>query len=167
VLLKNQYERMRAMLGSDGVDTSGIETLEQGMDAAAPVLEPPRSSSPPMHSGSFTPYTDDPDGTGQEPNELVMHTHRQMMDEQDVRLDHLSLSITRQHHISLQINDELEVHTGLLEGLDQDLDQTHSRLGGARRRLDRIAKGAKENGSTMTIGLLILVLLLLIIIFKT
>jgi len=84
----------------------------------------------------------------------------------------------------LQINDELEVHTGLLEGLDQDLDGTQSRLSGARRRLNRVAKGAKENGlyflqkilipligfipgSTVTIGLLILILLLLIIIFKT
>ena len=43
-------------------------------------------------------------------------------------------------------NDELDVHTGLLEGLDHDLDRTDSRLTGARRRLDRVAKGAKENG---------------------
>jgi syntaxin 8 len=67
--------------------------------------------------------------------------------EQDTHLEHLSHSINRQHHISLQINDELDVHTGLLEELDTDLDTTHSRLSGARRRLDRVAKGAKENGA--------------------
>lgn len=71
-----------------------------------------------------------------------------LVPEQDDRLDHLSHSISRQHHISLQINDELEVHTGLLDGLDQDLDGTHTRLSGARRRLDRVAKGAKENSSS-------------------
>lgn len=99
----------------------------------------------------------------------------------------MSHSINRQHHISLQINDELDIHTGLLEELDTDLDRTGSRLTGARRRLDRVAKGAKENGqyftfgfkystifsfhimsgSTMAIAILILVLLILIIVFKT
>jgi len=69
--------------------------------------------------------------------------------------------------MSLQINDELDVHHGLLEELDTDLDRTESRLGNARRKLDRVAKGAKNNVSTVTIGLLILVLLILIIIFKT
>lgn len=69
-----------------------------------------------------------------------------MMSDQDVHLDSLSQSINRQHDLSLQINDELDVHTGLLEGLDGDLNHTEGRLGGARRRLDRVAKGAKENG---------------------
>lgn len=65
--------------------------------------------------------------------------------DQDDRLDELSRSIGRQHHISLQINDELDVHTGLLEQMDTDLDRTESRLTGARRKLDRFAKGAREN----------------------
>ena len=66
--------------------------------------------------------------------------------EQDDHLDHLSQSISRQHHISLQINDELDTHTGLLEGLDHDLDRTQNRMGNARRRLERVARGAKANG---------------------
>lgn len=68
-----------------------------------------------------------------------------MLKEQDQRLETLSHSINRQHHISLQIGDELEVHTGLLEELDTELDRTESRLGVARRRLDRVAQGAKNN----------------------
>jgi hypothetical protein len=86
----------------------------------------------------------------------------------------------------VQINDELDVHSGLLEELDTDIDRTHSRLGGARRRLDRVARGAKENsewdfffflvvalglkgcvGSAVAIGLIIFVLLILIVVFKT
>lgn len=66
--------------------------------------------------------------------------------EQDQHLDHLSHSINRQHHISLQINEELDVHHGLLQDLDADIDRTQSRLGKARKKLDRVARGVKNNG---------------------
>ena len=46
----------------------------------------------------------------------------------------------------MQINDELEVHTGLLEEFDRDLDDTGIRLGRARQRIGRVANGAKEHG---------------------
>lgn len=65
--------------------------------------------------------------------------------EQDQHLDNLSHSINRQHHISLQINDELDVHHGLLTELDSDIDRTQSRLGKARQKLDHVARGVKNN----------------------
>jgi len=46
----------------------------------------------------------------------------------------------------MQINDELDVHTGLLEELDYDLDDTGNRLGRARQQLGRVANGAREHG---------------------
>lgn len=67
--------------------------------------------------------------------------------DQDVHLENLSRSINRQRDISVQINGELEVHTGLLEQLDAEVDDTQGRLSGARRRLDRFSRGAKENGN--------------------
>jgi hypothetical protein len=73
-----------------------------------------------------------------------------MMDEQDQRLDQLSHSINRQHHISLQINDELDVHAGLLEDLEGGVDGVGSRLGTARRKLDRVARGIKENSESFS-----------------
>jgi len=130
--------------------------------APTPPLKPPAKDPEPIYS----PYTDDPEA-GYHEDGIMLQTQRRMMDEQDNHLDMLSHSITRQHHISLQINDELDVHTGLLEELDTELDRTGSRLTGARRRLDQVARGAKNNGSTVAIGLLIFVLLILIIIFKT
>jgi hypothetical protein len=66
--------------------------------------------------------------------------------DQDERLEHLSRSVNRQHHISLQINDELEVHDGLLQGLEGDLDRTDNRLSSTRRQLDKFSKAARENG---------------------
>ena len=71
-----------------------------------------------------------------------------------MHLDRLANSISRQHHISLQINDELDVHTGLLEELDTDLDRTGDRLRSARRRLDTVARGAVANGA-LRVGFLI------------
>ena len=75
----------------------------------------------------------------------MLHSQRQMMEEQDMHLDHLASSIGRQRDLSLQINEELEVHHGLLEEMDEELDRTGNRLSQARRKLDRVARGAKEN----------------------
>ncbi|KAJ7220500.1 hypothetical protein GGX14DRAFT_431046 [Mycena pura] len=155
-LLRNQHERMHGMLGPG--EDEGVQSLELGRPPAPVRLMP----SPPPEP-VFTPYADDPDAGP----ETMLQTQRLMMDQQDNQLDILSRSINRQRDISLQINEELDVHTGLLEELDTDLGRTGNMLSGARRRLDRVAKGAKNNGSAVTIGALILLLLILIIVFKT
>jgi len=113
---------------------------------------------------------DDPEqGLGVETAEpaTMLQNQRYMMDEQDQYLDLLSHSINRQHHMSLQINEELDDHSNLLEELDTQLDRTEGRLGRARKSLDKVAQGVKSNGSVVAIGLLIFILLILIIHFKT
>ncbi|KAJ7621173.1 syntaxin-like protein [Roridomyces roridus] len=168
-LLRNQHERMRGMLGAgedEGVESyrlrSSLDPLKPPTSAQRQELLPTTPSSG-LNSAVFTPYTDDPEA---EPAELLQ-TQRLMMDQQDNHLDLLSHSINRQRDLSLQINDELDVHTGLLQELDTDLNHSETILGRARGRLDRVAAGAKRNGSAVTIGALILVLLILIIVFKT
>jgi len=64
----------------------------------------------------------------------------------------------------LQINDELDVHHGLLQELDTDIDRTDSRLRKARRKLDVVAKGVKENGAL--VGHLILYCVLGLIVYS-
>jgi len=184
-LLRSQYERMRGMLGNDAsginiesldppapprpasVSSSSTDSLPRA--PSPPVVLPPTPNDSRHDSGEFhyTPYRDDPEAQTPMDDDGIMLQQRMMMDEQDDHLDRLSQSVNRQHHISLQINDEIDVHAGLLEELDTDVDRTHSRLGGARRRLDRFAQGAKENSSAVAIGVIILILLILIIIFKT
>ena len=135
--------------------------------------------------GPYAPYTDDPEAGPPPSTGDMLQSQRELMDEQDLHLDNLSQSINRQRDLSLQINDELDVHTGLLEELDEELDSTGTRMSRARQKLDRVACGAKQNstyrtsspsqgsysrlsaGSAVMIGLIILVLLILIIIFKT
>ncbi|KAI9454197.1 syntaxin-like protein [Russula earlei] len=165
-LLRNQHVRMRDMVGSDAV----IEPLPNPEPTPLQEGRPPSSEMlqntwPAASKQVFTPYTDDPEA-GVDPI-FVLREQQRLIDDQDAHLDTLSRSITRQHDLSMQINDELETHTGLLEELDYDLDDTGNRLGRARQRLGRVASSAKEHGSALTIGLLILVLLVLIIVFKT
>ncbi|KAM6494904.1 syntaxin-like protein [Amanita muscaria] len=160
-LLKSQFERMRGMLGDEG----NVESLSKdGTGAPLGGSSLLGSSKDFASSASYTPYKDEPEESHPD---TILQVQQQLLGEQDEHLDQLSRSINRQHHISLQINDELGVHTGLLEELDTEVDRTGSRLSSARRRLDKLAKGARENSSTVTIGLLILVLLVLIIVFKT
>ncbi|KAF6752831.1 soluble N-ethylmaleimide-sensitive factor attachment protein receptor [Ephemerocybe angulata] len=232
-LLRNQYERMRGMLGDEASDVPSIEetpdraftlspspssisassyataatgassstvtprassplpmpslglsasrTGRQDQAAAARFLNNSTSSPAPTHArresdGVFAPYRDDPAAAAasssvpsppEEDAGVLLQTQRFMMEEQDQRLDELSHSINRQHHISVQIGDELEVHEGLLEELDGGVDRTSGRLGSAKRKLDGVAKGIKENSSVFAIGVLIFVLLVLIIVLKT
>lgn len=77
----------------------------------------------------------------------MLLTQRQMMEEQDVHLDQLAHSIGRQRDLSLQINEELDVHHGLLQEMDEELDHTSSRLSQARRKLDKVAKGVRGNSA--------------------
>jgi len=99
------------------------------------------------------------------------------MQDQDESLDRLSESIGRQRELSIQIGDELESHNGLLDDLDIMVDRSRSRLSGARKRLNRFSKKARDNGnsslsvrlmigSLVVIGVLIFILIILIIIFK-
>lgn len=166
--LRGQYERLIEMLGEEEAKRTNLESI--------PPPAPPSPSLPSSPSFGerkmspeplYEPYTDDPDPEPALGESGILLQQRRIIDDQDAHLEHLSSSIGRQHHISLQINDELEVHTGLLDTLDTELDGTDARMRNARRRLGRVARGAKENGSTVIIVLLILVLLILIVIFKT
>lgn len=94
----------------------------------------------------YMPYSDNPEADEPSTHDMLQ-SQRHTMDEQDVRLDQLAHSIGRQRDLSLQINDELDVHHGLLEEMDEELDRTGNRLSQARRSLDRVAKGAKENST--------------------
>ena len=122
---------------------------------------------------------------GMSTSKLKIKSLRSLTD-QDERLNLLSSSIGRQNHLSVQIGDELDVHSDLLEDTDAAMDRTQQRLNRAKKRLDKVADNAKQHGepergacfadqagltvytgSTITIVGLIFVLLILIIIFKT
>ncbi|KAL5504988.1 hypothetical protein ACEPAH_7651 [Sanghuangporus vaninii] len=177
-LLRNQFTRMRDMLGEDAGNVESLPPVVRESPKLPRTPDPASSSASsstptppplPQKDQRYVPYSDEPPPSPDRdvaPAE-VLEQQRLLMEEQDEHLDHLSRSVGRQRDISLQINDELSVHNGLLSELEEEVDETHGRLGRARKRLERFSRGVKGNLSTYMIAALIFVLLILIIIFKT
>lgn len=70
-------------------------------------------------------------------------------------------------HIALTIGEEVDLHTRLLEDLDEDVDVTHSRLRAATKRVRHILKQSSNWKGGMFIFLLIIVLtFVLLVAFK-
>lgn len=75
---------------------------------------------------------------------------QQHWDDQDQHLDALSASLNRQHEMSLQMNEELDLHQELLEEFDGDTNRTGLRLGGASNQMDRLRNSLKDHGESPT-----------------
>ncbi|KAK2742909.1 hypothetical protein FQN57_005039 [Myotisia sp. PD_48] len=99
-------------------------------------------------------------------NQGIHDHHIQIMAEQDLHLDQLGESISRQQQLSMQIGDELDGQVALLDDVDAHVDRHTSRLDGARRRLGNFSRKSKGSTGFMTIIGLIIVLVILIVILK-
>lgn len=70
-------------------------------------------------------------------------------------------------HIALTIGEEVDLHTRLLEDLDEDVDVTHTRLRAATKRIRHVLKHSSNWKGGLCIFLLIVMLtLLLLVVFK-
>jgi hypothetical protein len=70
-------------------------------------------------------------------------------------------------HIALTIGEEVDLHTRLLEELDEDVDVTHTRLRAATKRIRHVIKHNSNWKGGLCIFLLIIMLtLLLLVVFK-
>ena len=65
---------------------------------------------------------------------------------QDEQLDTISASLARQHELSLQMNEELDLHHELLQDLDGTAERTGLRIGGASDRLETLRHSLKDHG---------------------
>jgi syntaxin 8 len=97
-------------------------------------------------------------------NDELLQRQSQVMAQQDLSLDVLSESISRQRELSIQIGDELDVQNGLLDEVDGMVDRSTNRLDSAARRLKSFTTSARENSRLTLIFLLILILFLLLVI---
>lgn len=124
---------------------------------------------------SLDRYRDDVDGSSNK-NKLPhvdtmnnQHLHQAQLlqlQEQDSHLDRLAKSVSRQHHLGLQIHEELEDHVQLLDEMDVLTDSSQTRLSLAKQRLTTFSRKAKDNGSILTIVILFLTLIILLIVLK-
>jgi len=173
IKLQSQYDRLRGMM--NGVEEEEIRPKrgksirlpeDDDLEAQRSALFSPAGSRKTVRFSESNTYQPPPIRNDDTPSSDLLSNQQQIMQDQDDSLDRLSESIGRQRELSIQIGDELDAHGELLEDVDGMVDRSRSRLDGARRQLDRFSKKAKDNGSMVVIGVLILVLVILIIIFK-
>ncbi|KAJ8770347.1 hypothetical protein K2173_014958 [Erythroxylum novogranatense] len=99
-------------------------------------------------------------GTGLD-NQGLVGFQRQIMKEQDVDLGKLEETVTSTKHIALAINEELGLHTKLLDDLDERVDETNSPLQMVQRKLaflNKRTKGGCFCSMLLVIAIVIMVL---------
>ncbi|XP_030453339.1 syntaxin-51-like [Syzygium oleosum] len=95
-------------------------------------------------------------------NQGIVVLQRQIMREQDEGLEKLEETVVSTKHIALAVNEELDLHTRLIDNLDQHVDVTDSRLRRVQKNLAILNKRTKGGCTCMcmilsVIGIVILV----------
>lgn len=72
-------------------------------------------------------------------NEGVLQLQKQVMKEQDMDVDELAKVVRRMREMGVQINEELEEQSTMLDLVDQDVDRVQSKVDIARKRVKKIS----------------------------
>ncbi|KAB2631075.1 syntaxin-51-like [Pyrus ussuriensis x Pyrus communis] len=94
-------------------------------------------------------------------NHGLVGFQRQIIKEQDEGLDKLEETVISTKHIALAVNEELDLHTRLLDNLDQQVDSTNSNLQRVQKKLAVLNKRSKGGCSCLillVIGVVILII---------
>ncbi|KAK4767802.1 hypothetical protein SAY87_002943 [Trapa incisa] len=102
-------------------------------------------------------------------NQGVVGLQRQIMREQDEGLEKLEETVISTKHIALAVNEELDLHTRLIDNLDEHVDVTDSRLRRVQKNLAILNKRTKGGCTCMNmifavIGIVILVVVIYLLI---
>ncbi|CAA6667911.1 unnamed protein product [Spirodela intermedia] len=91
----------------------------------------------------------------------VVGLQRQIMKEQDENLEKLEVSVVSTKHIALAVNEELDLHTRLIDSLDQHVDSTGSRLQRVQKRLAILNKRTRGGCSCTSLLLAVIAIVIL------
>ncbi|CAN6476905.1 unnamed protein product [Victoria cruziana] len=94
----------------------------------------------------------------------IVGLQRQIMREQDEGLEKLEETIVSTKHIALAVNEELTLHTRLIDDLDEHVDSTDSRLKRVQKRLAVLNKRTKGGCSCMCLLLAVVVIVILAVV---
>ncbi|KAJ7519668.1 hypothetical protein O6H91_20G049800 [Diphasiastrum complanatum] len=97
-------------------------------------------------------------------NPGLVGLQRQIMREQDDELLGLEATVKSTKHIALTVNEELDLHTRLLDDLDQEADYTNSRLKMAQKRLALFSKRAGGGQSLLCMFIMLMAIVVLVLI---
>ncbi|CAL9165528.1 unnamed protein product [Musa hybrid cultivar] len=97
-------------------------------------------------------------------NQGIVALQRQVMREQDEGLEKLEETVLSTKHIALAVNEELDLHTRLIDDLDEHVDVTDSRLQRVQKRLAILNKRTKGGCSCMCLLLSVVAIVILVIV---
>ncbi|CAM0947694.1 unnamed protein product [Alopecurus aequalis] len=97
-------------------------------------------------------------------NQGIVGLQRQVMKEQDEGLERLEETVLSTKHIALAVNEELDLHTRLIEDLEDGVDGTNSRLQRVQKRLAVLNKRAKGGCSCMSMLISVVAIVMLVVI---
>ncbi|TKY57353.1 Syntaxin-51 protein [Spatholobus suberectus] len=97
-------------------------------------------------------------------NNGLVGLQRQIMKEQDVGLEKLEETVQSTKHIALAVNEELDLHTRLIDDLDQHVDVTDSRLRRVQKNLAVLNKRTKGGCSCLCMLLSVIVVVVLVVV---
>jgi regulator of vacuolar morphogenesis len=72
-------------------------------------------------------------------NDGVLQLQKQMMHEQDMDVDDLAKVVRRMREMGIQINEELEEQSTMLDLVDHDVERVQSKVDIARKRIKKIS----------------------------
>ncbi|OVA17900.1 Target SNARE coiled-coil domain [Macleaya cordata] len=99
--------------------------------------------------------------TGLDNRGLVGMQRQIMKAEQDEGLEKLEETVYSTKHIALAVNEELDLHTRLIDNLDEHVDSTNSRLQRVQKRLGILNKRTKGGCSFMCLLLAVIGIVIL------
>ncbi|KAF7815897.1 syntaxin-52-like isoform X3 [Senna tora] len=97
-------------------------------------------------------------------NNGLVGLQRQIMREQDEGLEKLEQTVTSTKHIALAVNEELDLHTRLIDDLDQHVDVTDSRMRRVQKNLAILNKRTKGGCSCLCMLLSVVGIVVLVVV---
>eukprot|EP00850_Spirogloea_muscicola_P007045 SM000034S12799 [mRNA] locus=s34:796994:798862:+ [translate_table: standard] len=104
------------------------------------------------------------DQTAELENSGIIHLQKRIMKDQDEELAGLESTVSSTKHIALAVNEELDLHSQLLDDLDRDVESTNARVAVAQRKLAVISKRSSRSCTFATMCLLLLAIICLILV---
>ncbi|PKI77451.1 syntaxin-52-like isoform X2 [Punica granatum] len=97
-------------------------------------------------------------------NQGIVVLQRQVMREQDEGLEKLEETVISTKHIALAVNEELDLHTRLIDNLDQHVEVTDSRLRRVQKNLAILNKRTKGGCTCMCMILAVIGIVILVVV---
>lgn len=171
-MLNNKADRLESLLQGRGVDEkelsrrqSMLADLRSKAKQMSSSLSSAQATRTSLMDGGVAPV--ETSRTKGMDNSGLVNLQRQIMQEQDQDLESLEHTVLSTKHIALAVNEELDLHTRLLDDMDQTADVTNNKLLAAQRRLGFLNKNLGQGWSLATmILLMVIVVILVLVLFK-